>query len=1019
MNRYPTGRNPNDYGVANLSPSALSLNSKNDSFIQDRTMNEALEDDTRFSQTHESTPTPRSARVDLKDPIQIHLLTETALLDSQGYEILSQEEVDELKKQAELLSQRVESTKSNLAIQRKYRDAAASMARLDQGAGGADDYRSEESERERIECERNCDELASELLELEKRLLIPHRKIVEHTAAILQLTHKASKKKMSPQNGYTVNGIPGSPESLYAYSHGRNSISGQMGEDTYFDDPSGYQLDGMERARKNAIEIPLKSPIREQNQMRVELDRMREENASLRNQTDGLLNKLQGLNVSLRDTIVRFNPEVNHDYDEPPQVSATPNNKLEDLLWNQVEYLESGLVAVQAEQDSSSGGGGGGTGGGTGDIQMGERIEAINLQLRDLLMMADPHYTPTTIPSETDVNGQMVYLEESIRSIDAQLSRNDSSSFANDDAGPVLIGLWESFQRGFSEAKKRKDDRRRNRVDKGLPEDDEDMSDDEGFDTAEPYSLESFSNRVQWMHAQALTLRDQKYVLKRQIKQQRELNNKSDAEKDEELALKQEHLEESRQLLSRAEKDAIDAQKMLAETMADLEEARNAAGEALEAASERVQERDDKIAALEKNLQAAQDSLASAEMDLSTARSGTHGTEEKMADMITQVAALTQERNVATETTKKLEKELAEITTQMAALTQEKNAMDKTANEVEKKLADMTAQVTAMTQEKKASDKMIKELEKKQADTTAQITTADKTIKGLEKKLADMTAQVTALTQEKNTSDKTTKQLEKKLAEVTAQAEAITQDKKSAAKETTKKLEKELAVITTQVAALTQEKMAAEETAKELKKELAVKTKQFRVKDDEVDLLNMTIAELKTEVTIARAELDGAYGSRAERAAEVAAIKQSSESLKLQNQVDRLKKELSATVEELESVTKETIGSEKEKADVETKLDEALAVRTSLETELEKARDKMAKLQEELDGERLKIHGEGARQGAGASVLSERFRATMREERKKFQEDLREERTRCRKLEEELTRLKRSQGPGRSPLSPR
>lgn len=32
---------------------------------------------------------------------------------------------------------------------------------------------------------------------------------------------------------------------------------------------------------------------------------------------------------------------------------------------------------------------------------------------------------------------------------------------------------------------------------------------------------------------------------------------------------------------------------------------------------------------------------------------------------------------------------------------------------------------------------------------------------------------------------------------------------------------------------------------------------------------------------------------------------------------------------------------------------------------------------------------------------------------------LQEERARCRKLEEELSRLKRSQGPGKSPLSPR
>ncbi|KAG5995886.1 hypothetical protein E4U52_007650 [Claviceps spartinae] len=957
MNRQPAGRALDDYGVANLSPLALRPNHKHDEYSLDRTMNGIVQDESRYDETSGTTPTLRSPQVDLKDPIQVHLLTETALLDSQGFEILSQEEVDELKKQAELLSQRVESTRSNLAIQCKYRDAAASMARLGQG-GGADDYQSQESERERIECERKCDELASELLELEKRLLIPHRKIVEHTAAILQLTHKASKKKASQQNGQSLSGIPGSPESLYTYSHGRNSLD-QMGDETYFDDSSGYQLDGMERARKNAIEIPLKSPIREQNQIRVELDRLREENTQLRSQTDGLLQKLQGLNMSLRETIVRFNPEVNDGYDEPPEISSIPDAKLEDLLKSQTEYLESGLVAVQAEQEYFAGGN-----------QIGERIETINLQLRDLLMMSDPHYTPTTIPSESDVNGQMAYLEKSIRSIDSQLARaNSSSSGANSETGPVLTGLWESIQRGFSEAKKRKDDHRRARAEKGLPEDDDDASDDEGFDTAEPYSLEAFADRVQWMHAQSLTLRDQKYVLKRQIKQQRELNNKSDAEKDEELARKQEDLEQSQEMLSRAEQSATEVQRMLSDAMKELEDARAAASDTVDAAEASVQKREIRIIELEEALAAAQDSLASAERDLSAARSGTSDTEEKIADM----------------------------TAQMTAIAQAKKAADERVKELETELAQVTAQVTALTKERK---------------------TADGTIKKLEKKLLDMTAQVAAVTQEKKTAHETSKKLEKELAENSTQVAAVAKEKKKA-EENTKKLEKKVADMTAQVAALTQQTKMADETTKELKKEVAAKTKQFRVKDDEVDQLNMTIAELKTEVTIARAELDGAYGSRAERAAEVAAIKQSSESLKLQNQVDRLKKELSATVEELEGVTRETIGSEKEKADVEAKLDEALAARTSLETELQKARDKMAKLQEELDGERLKIRTDGARPGAGASMLSERFRATMREERKKFQEDLREERTRCRKLEEELSRLKRSQGPGKSPLSPR
>lgn len=731
-----------------------------------------------------------------------------------------------MKKQSQLLSQRVESTRTNLAIQSKYRDAAVSMARL-YGPGGANgarpgDPNAMDAEREREACERRCEELAAELFNLEKRLMGPQRRLLEHTAGILQLTHKASRKKAPPQNGQLMNGIPGSPESLYTYSQSRSSLE-QAADEHYLDDPSLYQLDSLDGIqtrglpRKNAIEIPMKSPIREQNQLRGEMDRVREENMRLRGQTDMLIKKLQGLNVSLREIIVRFNPDVNNDYLEPPGATAMQDAKPAALLKSQMEYLESGLVAVQAEQESFAGG-----------RDIGERLESLNLQVRDLLMSSDPHYTPTPIPPESDVQGQLAYLEDSLRLADSQLGRALSRGGQDGETGPVLKSLWESIQNGFVEARKRKDERRRARVDKGVPDED-DMSEDEGFDSAEPYSLASFSSRVQWLHSQASTLKDQKYVLKRQIKQQRELNNKSDAEKDEEIGRRQEELEQTRQLLSRAEKDATDAQTMLSEALRDLENTRGSS-EAAEAAQAELQQRNAKIDALETKLRDVQTNLAAAEAER-------QGAGQQLANVDSRIASLTQEKAVAEETAQSLRKELEEKTATLSS-----------------------------------------------------------------------------------------------------------------------------------------------------------KNKAMKVKEDELELLNMTLAELKTEVTIARAELDGAYGSRAERAADVAALKNGAEVQRLQNQVEKLKKELGETVQELEGITKETIGAEREKVELEAKLDEALSAKAALDAEVQKSRERMSKLQEELDGERLKVgpgHGNGARPGAGASMLSEQFRATMREERKKFQEDLR------------------------------
>lgn len=704
-----------------------------------------------------------TALADLKDPIQVHLLTEIALSDSREYQIITQEVVDVLKKQCMSMNERVELTRSNLAIQCKYRDAAISMAKLyaaEQASGNGNlDQSAKEAEMERQAAERTCDDLARELFNLEKALLSPQRQLLEHTAGILQLTHKASKRRMGPPTGQLNNGIPGSPESLYTYSNSRNSMD-YPGDDNYSDDPSLYQLDSFEglqtkQQRKNAIEIPLKSPIREQtNQLRGEMDRLREENTQLIKSLSLMGQNLQSLNGSLRDTIIRFNPAVNSDYLAPPTITTDQSSSPIDVFKVQIDYMESALVAVQAEQESFT--------------------------------------SPSPIPETNENNRQ---------------------------TETVLEGLWDIIQSGFADKKKQKEDRRKHRADKGLLQDD-DTSDDDGLDTSELYSLAGFSTRVQWLYSQATTLKDQKSVLKRQIKQQRELNNKTDAEKDEEIERRQQELEQARQLLDRAEKDAMDAQTMLSTTLQDLESAREAAGSAQSARVE-VQECKAKIRSLES--------------ELAGIESRTRGASEKYAG---------------------LDLKLDEASRRTAA--------------------------------------------------------AEAMVDGLQAELEDRKA------------------------------------------------------------------------------DLAFKEKEVQQKEGEIDNLSMTLAELKTEVTIARAELDGAYGSRAERAADVAALKNDSDILKLSNQVERLKKELAGTVQDLESITKETIGAEREKLELEHKLDEALSAVISLETEVQKSRDQISKLQDELDSERLKVApAQGSSSRLGASMLSDQFRATMREERKKFQEDIR------------------------------
>lgn len=209
--------------------------------------------------------TNSSPLLDANDPIQMHLLVSTALEDATGYAILAPEEVDALRKQCIRLTQRIESTRQNLAVQSKYRDAAINMGKLYSDGGGDGKRRSRgslglkrnshtdqsrEAEAERAASERRCEELAQELWGLEKRLIEPQTALLQHTAGILQMTHKTSKKGGRASQG----GMPGSPESMYTYD-ARGSVA--PGEDI-FDERSLYRsfdrLDGGEGER--AVEAP-------------------------------------------------------------------------------------------------------------------------------------------------------------------------------------------------------------------------------------------------------------------------------------------------------------------------------------------------------------------------------------------------------------------------------------------------------------------------------------------------------------------------------------------------------------------------------------------------------------------------------------------------------------------------------------------------------------------------------------------------------------------------------------------
>ncbi|KAI0843699.1 Up-regulated during septation-domain-containing protein [Hypoxylon sp. FL0890] len=838
-----------------------------------------------------------SVLVDLKDPVQVHLLTETALLDSKEYEILSQEEVDDLKKQCQLLNQRIEQTRANLAIQSKYRDAAISMSKLysppkadgkrksllgHRHSGSSDAAR--EAEHELSTIQKKCEDLASELWSLEKRAMEPQRRLLEHTAGILQLTHKAANKSTSHSPKIPlVNGAPASPESMYTMSNSRDSISDFLEDGFTFDEASLYlsfdQSDRfIERSKQNTIEIPMKSPIRGQNkQLTEETERLREENRDLRAQTESLVSeinelrsqgsnqwklisdtedRLENFNRQLREVIVSMDPANNGNY------RAVPSGRLEpgDMIGSHLDYLQNGLVAIAQGQ------------GGSNSVEIAGKIHAANAQIQDVLLTANINQPP---PPDVDlgVDEQLGYLQDMFQIVEDELQRAANATSANsadrsksEQSESVLMGLWDIIQSGYADIRQRKQERRKARMEKGLEPDEEDMSDGgEAFDLDEPYSLSAFSTKIQWLYTQATKLQEQKGVLKRQIKQQRELNSRSDSEKDQALRDKIDELEEARALLHQQERETDNVRSQLSQVMEDFERSqmgRTEESAAMDEARELLKERNAKIASLEASTRDMQARLATAEANVEA--------------------------------------------------------------------------ITAQLQE-------------------------------------------------------------------------------------------------------------ADEARNIASKAIEDKDNELRAKDEELQQMTGMVAELKMEATLAKAELDGAYGSRKERAAEVAALHNSSESAKLQSRVDALEKELKATAQDLTDVVKQSLESEKKIGELEAELDRARAERSRikdekdrmdeelekqlheatsdieqrLESEIARLRKEKEQLQDELDKERLgSARGPLSPGGTKTSYLTDSYRLGLRAERKKYEEQLRAEQMVRRKLEDELRSLKRAQGPGKSPLSP-
>lgn len=798
--------------------------------------------------------------LNVNDPIQVHLLVETALGDSKEFEILSPEEVDELKKQCRALSQRIDQTRQSLAIQSKYRDAAISMAKLYSnsdkkstdnadtrpkhrrsllGSRGSNSDQVKEADMERIVSERKCEELAQELWSLEKRLMEPQKRLLQHTAGILQMTHKGPAT-VSKKSGTVQRGIPGSPESLYTYTNARSSMDPPSEED-FFDERSLYRA--VDRIGGSNVGGQRDAWDLQSRGLSIATGQSREQVSEQMRTIATTEQKLETLNTRLRE-VIKANPQQ-QSYSMPPrapenEMSATPGK----MLLSHLDYLEKGINTIDSEQNRSK------AMRQDSDIEMEEAVEEINQELRTLLLPYDSSRPLPPRLSGRSLKEQLNYLQNSIGAIEVELQRAalvhlkdvEAQQGNIDQMQNVLTGLWDTIQSGEEDNRRRKLQSRQMRAQDGMADDGSDLSGDEMLNLPqEAFSLQAFSSKVQRIFSQLMSLKDQKKVLQRQIKQQRELNNKEEGAKDAQLSKLEGDLTRTQQSQEAAERQAQNLQSQLGAVIEQLDNAR----------------RENTQRGLEKQRREESESAAVQALEL------------KLSQRNDEII--------------RLEEELQDLNDDRGI----RNA------EVQSRLAEAGAKVEALSS-----------------------------------------------------------QLSK-----------------------------------------------AEEEA-------ATWTKRIEDKEAELDHSNMEIARLQTEVTIARAELDGAYGTRAQRAAEVAAnpaIQKEIDDLTTRNKkllaelevlrahsasgeaMAELKRELSETIEDYEHMTKASIEWEKEREMLEREVDKLRDEREALETRL---------ADEQVKWLGMKSPGADNDRGVGVgttstAVLKSEFKKIMRDARAESAKSLR------------------------------
>jgi chromosome segregation ATPase len=483
----------------------------------------------------------------LKDPIAAHLLVETALGDSKTYDILPYDELEALKREGQSLQNRINSVRRQLALEAKVRDAAKSLNRLYSrtppitssprlkraSSGLSNKEVLDKAEAQLVTATKKVDELSRELYHLEQRQRQTEMRLLQHTAGILQMTHRGAKNPNDTM--YVPGGRPDSPASSDGYRG--------FGEEPDYDRGFSAGLDNLD-GFLDELRSPTKSNGRMSKADMKEVSRQKDAFLSVGKQ-------LEDLNESMRQVLAQVNPEKAQLYTEIPRVG---DENIDTTVSQQIEHLSRGLEDIRREQGSKPRAV---IDAELADLQernselqielqaslqenlsleqqknqveddISSQLGNLNNDLYDFLTSINPNNPIPSIPFNDGPVQLVQYTEDRIDSLKTLVQSLSSTSDQSAQYEVVLEGLWQIILAGEEDSRERKRaDRERLTAKRKAGEDlnsDDDLSPDEEDGLTEVYSLPAFSTKVQWLVSKSTYLKEKQSSLRQRIQQHRDV----------------------------------------------------------------------------------------------------------------------------------------------------------------------------------------------------------------------------------------------------------------------------------------------------------------------------------------------------------------------------------------------------------------------------------------------------------------------------------------------------------------